>query len=421
MKLSHKISLLLLLLLGYSDWIAAQRLSLPQCYELAKANYPQVNQLELIQLSRDYSVENAGKGNLPQINLNGQATYQSDVTGFPIEIPNVVIEPLAKDQYKIAAEISQPLTDMVRVKNQKLLAEANALTQAQQLEVELYQLKGRINQVYFGILLLEKQLAQNEIRQKDLAAGIAKTEASIANGTALQSAKDILDAELLNAKQQYIELSSTKKGYQEMLSLFIGEKITESTSLETPAFSGLSEEIVRPELALFQSQKKSLMIQEELINNRNIPQLNLFFQGGYGRPALNFLSNDFDLFYLGGLRLNWSISKYYTSSREKEILRLNQRGIDLQQETFELNTRIALSQQEQEISKYYQLMASDEQIIALRERVQATAGSQLEYGTLTSNDYLTYVNAADQARQNLALHQIQLLLAQSNYQLTSGN
>lgn len=398
-----------------------QTLTLEQCYELAKANYPQINQLELIYLSRDFSVENAGKGNLPQINLGGQATYQSDVTGFPIDIPNLVIQPIAKDQYKLFAEVSQPLTSTSGIKAQKQLADANAMTQAQQLEVELYQLKSRVNQVYFGILLLDKQLQQNEIRQKDIKAGINKTEAAIANGIALQSSLDILQAELLNAAQQSIELNANQQGFSQMLGLLIGQELTNAAILQTPSIPSLLQEINRPELGLFKSQKRSMMIQQEIISAKNIPQLNLFAQGGYGRPALNFLSNNFDLYYIGGLRLNWNISRFYTSSREKELLNVSQRAVDLLEETFLLNTKIALTQHQSEIAKYLQLMQSDKEIITLRERVQASASSQLEYGTITSNDLLTYINAADQARQNLALHQIQLLLAQSNYQITSGN
>ncbi|REG86396.1 TolC family protein [Algoriphagus antarcticus] len=423
MKTSNLNVLLLSLLLFIANPFLAnsQTLTLEQCQDLARQNYPLINQLELINLSRDFSVENAGKRNLPQINLGGQATYQSDVTGFPIDIPNLEIQPIAKDQYKLFAEVSQPLTSTSGVKTQKQLAEANAMTQAQQLQVELYQLKGRVNQVYFGVLLLDKQLQQNEIRQNDIQAGISQTKAAIENGTALQSSLDILQAELLNADQQRIELAANQQGFTQMLGLLIGQEISSAVSLQIPILPALSQEINRPELGLFASQKGSILLQQELISSKNIPQLNLFFQGGYGRPALNFLSNDFDLYYLGGLRFNWNISRYYTSSREKELLNLNLVAIVLQEETFRLNTKIALTQQETEIAKYLKLMQTDKEIITLRERVQASASSQLEYGTITSNDFLTYINAADQARQNLALHQIQLLLAQSNYQITSGN
>lgn len=411
----------LLLFIANPFLASSQSLTLEECQDLARKNYPLINQLELIQLARDYSLENAGKGNLPQLNISGQATYQSDVTGLPIDIPNVVIEPLAKDQYKVYGEISQSLTDATMIKNQKELIAANSETQAQQLEVQLYQVKERVNQLFFGMLLIDQQVVQIELLKKDIQLGINRTTAAVENGTSLRSAVDILKAELLNVDQKNIELLATKKGYADMMSLFIGRPISSETEMVQPENKAIVQEINRPELALYQSQKQSLLIQNELISNRSIPKINLFLQGGYGRPALNFLSNDFELYYLGGVRMNWNISNFYTSKREKELLDVNAATIDLQLETFLLNTHITLSQKQQEINKYTKLMQTDREIVDLRESVKASASAQLEYGTLTSNDYLTYVNAADQAHQNLILHQVQLLMAQYSYQITSGN
>ena len=423
MKQSNMTTLLLALLLFMANpYLAkAQTLTLEQCQDMARENYPLINQLQLIQLSRDFSVENAGKGNLPQISVSGHASYQSDVTGLPIDIPNVVIQPIAKDQYKVYGEISQSLTDATMIKNQKALIQANSETQAQQVEVQLYQVKERINQLFFVMLLIDQQVVQTDLLKKDIQNGIKKTTAAVDNGTSLRSSVDILKAELLNAEQKSIELLATKKGYANMMSLFIGQTISPETRIVQPESKAVIDEINRPELAVYQSQKQSLLIQNELISNRSIPRINLFLQGGYGRPGLNFLSNDFELYYLGGLRLNWNISSFYTSKREREILDVNAASIDLQQETFLLNTNITLSQKQQDINKYIKLMQTDKEIVALRESVKASASAQLEYGTLTSNDYLIYVNAADQANQNLILHQVQLLMAQYSYQLTSGN
>ncbi|MEP0713301.1 TolC family protein [Algoriphagus sp.] len=423
MKLSiiTPISLILLLSIASLSQVKSQTLTLEQCQELALENYPLINQLELIQLSSDYSIENAGKGNLPQLSVSGQATYQSDVTGLPIDIPNVVIQPLAKDQYKVYGEISQSLTDGPMIKNQKALIQANSETQAKQLEVQLYQVKERINQLFFGMMLIDQQVLQTDLLKKDIQTGIKKTSAAVENGTALRSAVDVLKAELLRVDQKSIELQYTRNGYAEMLSLFIGQPISSQTTLIRPAPKPMVQEINRPELAFYQSQKQSLVIQNQLISNRSIPKINLFVQGGYGRPGLNFLSNDFELFYLGGVRLNWNISSFYTSRRERELLDLSSTSIDLLQETFLLNTTITLSQKQQDINKYIRLMQTDQEIVMLRESVKNSASAQLEYGTLTSNDYLTYVNAADQANQDLILHKVQLLMAQYSYQLTSGN
>lgn len=396
-------------------------LTLEECYEKARDNYPLLQQLQLIEQTKDYSVENLSKGNVPQFTINGQATYQSAVTGLPIEIPNVVVEPIAKDQYKIYGEIVQPLTDFGTVNHQKEIAEAKAEIDSKNLEVQLYQIKERINQLYFGILLIDGQLDQNELLNKDLQNGLDKTNAGIENGVTLKIAADQLQAEMLQVDQRKTELKTNRKGFLDMLSLFIGESLGENTLLSSPVSPELSDGINRPELATFAAQRESLTLQSELVDKRNNPHFNLFFQGGYGRPALNFLSNDFDFYYTTGIRLNWNISNFYTSKREKEILKLNQNSVQLQEETFLLNTNVALSQQRQEVFKFQKLLQSDQEIVLLREKVKTTANSQLEYGTITANDFLTYVNAEDKARQNQVLHRIQLLMAQYNYQLTSGN
>ncbi|PZX58088.1 outer membrane protein TolC [Algoriphagus chordae] len=416
---SALLALILLPNLAFSQ--NEKQLSLEECYEKARDNYPLLRQMELIEQTKNYSVENISKGNIPQFNINGQATYQSDVTGLPVDIPNIIIEPLAKDQYKIYGEIVQPLTDFGTNSHQQAIAEANAEVESKNLEVELYQIKNRINQLFFGIMLVDGQLLQTALLKKDIQTGLDRANAGIANGIALKSDADQLKAEMLNADQKTVEMEANRKAFMDMLSIFIGEELDENTQLIPPAPRELDDEINRPELASFAAQKESFVLQSELVNKRNNPHFNLFFQGGYGRPGLNFLSNDFEFFYVTGLRLNWNISNFYTSSREKEIIQLNQNAVQLQEETFLLNTNLAMTQQKQDVLKYLKLLQTDDEIITLREKVKTTANNQLEYGSITANDYLMYVNAEDQARQNQVLHRIQLLMAQYTYQLTTGN
>jgi outer membrane protein TolC len=396
-------------------------LTLTDCYTLARSNYPMVKQMALIEKTKSYSVANAAKGYLPQIAVSGQATYQSEVTKIPISIPNIEVPSLSKDQYKIYAEVNQSLTDAYMVSQQKELARANAATENQKLEVELYKLKERINQLYFGILLIDAQVQQTVLLKKDIQSGIDRTNAAIANGVAFRSSAELLQAELLKADQRAIELKANRRGFADMLALFIHQPVNENTQLETPGAQIISPEIKRPELELYTIQKKGIAIQNKMITAKNIPRLGLFFQGGYGRPALNFLKNDLTGYYIGGLRLNWNLSGFYTFRGEKLLLNLSQNSIDIQQETFLLNTNIALAQQNSEVSRYEELIATDSKIISLREKVKATANSQLENGTITTIDFLTYVNTEDQAKQNLLLHQVQLLMAQYNYQTTTGN
>ena len=395
-------------------------ITLEECYNLARQNYPLVKQQELIQKSKEYSIENISKAYLPQLAINGQATYQSEVTEIPVKLPNTIIPALSKDQYKIYAEVNQTVFDGGVKRLQKQSIDADAAVDQQKIEVELYKLKERINQLFFGILLANEQLSQTEILKKDIQLGITKTNAAIANGTALKSSADALQAEFLKTNQRSIELKSVSQAYRDMLGLFINRPLDENSVLEKPIKISAVQTINRPELTLYNTEKKLFDIQNLLINAKNLPKAGLFLQGGYGRPALNMLKNDFNAYYIGGLRLNWSLSGLYTSKKEKALLDIKSKTVDLQKEIFLFNTNITLKKQNAEISKLEELIRSDNDIIQLRTRIKNTALTQLEYGVINSSDYLREVNAEDQAKQTQLLHEIQLLMALYDQQTTTG-
>jgi outer membrane protein TolC len=188
----------------------------------------------------------------------------------------------------------------------------------------------------------------------------------------------------------------------------------------SPAAFTPTVEIARPELKLFREQTNLSNQTNNLIRSRNLPKASVFVQGGYGRPGLNMLSNDFDLYYISGIRLNWSLGSLYTKKKEKELVRVNKQIIDIQQETFLLNTNTQLKQQQSDIEKLQQLVSTDEAIIDLRHQVTEASRAQLENAVITANDYLREVNAEDAARQTRILHEVQLLQAQINYQTISG-
>jgi len=417
-KITALIGQLCLLLMTAS---AQETLSLQKAYELARQNYPLVRQRELIKQTRDWSVDNLSKGFLPQVSLNGQATYQSEVTQIKIPIPGVTVDPLNKDQYKLLADISQLIYDGGMIKQQKAIQQFNETTEQQKLEVELYKLNEKINQLFLGVLFLDEQLKQVELVKSDLNNGIKRVEAQVNNGVAFRSNLNVLKAELLKADQRIIELQSSRKGFLDVLSLFINQPLPENTRLEKPQSKAtISTDINRPELQLFSSQQKLLGSQVGLIDAKNKPKASFFWQGGYGRPGLNFLKNDFAFFYTTGVRLSWSFGGLYTRKNEKKILELNQKTIDIQKDVFLLNTNTQLKQQQSEIDKLQKLVSTDQEIIDLRIKVKEAAKAQLENGVITANDYLREVNAEDQARQSLITHQVQLIQAQINYQTISG-
>lgn len=417
----RKLFLILNCWLLVTGHMQAQSITLEECYRLAESNYPLVRQYALIEKTEAYSISNASKGNLPQMQIGGQATYQSDVTQIPVSLPNIAVPAMSRDQYKLYGEVLQPITDLLTVKRQKELIDANTRVEEQKIEVELYKLKERINQLYFGILLMDGQAAQVEILKKDIQSGIDKNSVAIANGTALKSSADQLKAELLKAEQRTVELKAARKGYGDVLALFIGRDIDQHTLLEKPLPAISIPDINRPELELFDRQKQAFDAQNKLVDTNILPRLSLFLQGGYGRPALNMLNNNFDFYYIGGIRLAWNIAGFYTHKKEKQLLSLRQDAVDVQRELFLFNTNLALKQQNSEISKIKELIESDRKIIQLREKVKFSAQNQLENGTVTVNDYLTHINAEDQAKLNLILHEIELLMAQYNFKTTAGN
>lgn len=420
------IGVIMLVLLGLQNTAQTyDKLSIDSCYAMAKRNYPLVKQYDLIEQSKNYSLDNVSKGYLPQVNIGGHATYQSDVTqptlnqNLPGELP--LFETISKDQYKIYGELVQPITELFTLSNQKDVVEINAQVETQKLEIELYSLRERINQVYFGILLIDRQLEQNEIVRKDIQAGIKRTTAAIENGIALKSSLNLLKAELLKVEQNGIELTAGRKSYADMLSLFIGAPVTSNTDIQRPVMPSFSTVIERPEIEMFDRQKQVFDIQGNIVNSRNLPRFSLFFQTGMGRPALNMLSNDIDFFYIGGLRLNWNLASFYTANKEKELFEFSKRKLDVQKETFLFNTELTVKKQFNEVAKIESLIRTDNEIIALREDIKTTSQSQLANGVITSNDYVSYVNAEDKARQNLLLHQTQLLMVLYNNKATTGN
>jgi len=398
-----------------------RRLQIDSCFEMAKRNFPLINQLGLLQQSKDFSIDNANKAYLPQVSINGSATYQSDVTKLPIAIPSMSIPSLSKDQYKAYAEVNQALTDMFLIKDQHRLIEANNKVESQKIEVELYKLRDQITQLFFGILLVDAQIKQTNLMKSDIENGIQQIESAVRNGTSTRSNLSKLQAELLKVQQRETEQRAAKKAYLQMLAYFIGKPLSADVELIAPSGSIEDNAINRPELSLFQNQEDAIAIQNQLLYNRSLPRFSAFVQGGVGRPGLNMLNPDMQGFYIAGLRLNWNLSSLYTYKNNKKNIDISRQLLEKQRETFLFNVDLTLLQQKAETNKYQKLIDTDNEIVQLRELVKKATAAQLKNGVASTYDYVTAVTEEDQARQNMVLHQIQLQLSQYNQKITIGN
>jgi outer membrane protein TolC len=417
--------LFIALSLIYKGSLAQTRvITLEHCYELARQNYPLIKKHDLISRSGNYSIENAGKLYLPQFSLSGQATYQSQTIDFQKAIgggPGILLPPLSKDQYKIQAEVNQTIYDGGTVKNQQEMVRANTASQQQSLEVSLYELNDRINQLYFSILLIDEQIRQNNTNRDNFQNSADKAKAAYDNGTALKSNVDEFLAEIATTEIVSIDLKSNRKAYSDMLSVFIGQPFGENTELVMPPQIVTDPVIRRPELTLYDLDKKIVDVQEQQLKSNYMPRFDAFVQGAYGRPTLNIIENEFGPWWIGGVRMVWNLGSLYTIKNNRSNLKINREFLDVDKETFLYNTNLNLNKQSEDVIKYASLLRQDETVISLRSSVANAAKAQLDNGVITVHDYISKMNEENLARQTKILHSIQLIQAQYQYKNTTGN
>ncbi len=403
---------------------AHSQMTLDGCREKARANYPLIRQYGLIDKSAGYNLSNANKGYLPQVSLVAKATYQSEAITLPITLPGIPAFSLSRDQYQAVAEVNQVLWDGGMIRNQKDLIEQSAEVEKKNLEVSLFTLNERVNQLYFGILMIQEQLKQNDLLQAGWQTNIDRVTAYINNGVANQSDRDALQVEQLRTAQRKTELLFLQQSYRQMLSAMIGEPIAEGTVLVRPETGNIPHPETannRPELKLFETQKSLLNLQMNTIHAANMPRFGLFLQGGIGKPGLNILNDKFSPFYIGGARLTWNFSSLYTQKNNMDKIGVNKQTIDLQKDAFLYNINLSGIQQNNEISKLRELIGRDQEIIALRESIRKTSEAKVGNGTLTTSDLIRDIQAEDLARQEKSLHEIQLLISVYNLKNLTNN
>lgn len=423
-------SFLLLCFMVNSGLVKGQEVfTLEQCYELARENYPLIHQYGLIQQTESYRLKNIGKGWLPQVSVQGQASYQNDVTELPFNekqlaslMPGANIPSLSKDQYRVVVQVDQTIWDGGDKQAARELTKAESKAKKEELESELYTLRKRINELYFGSLLHNELILQNGILQKDLKNNIERIQVMMKSGVANQSDLESMQVELLNAQQKEIELRAEQKAFLQMLGAFINKPLNEHTDLilpDLPKQKG-SSAFNRPEMRALEAKSEMLQTRHRQLNAGLMPRFSAFVQGGYGRPALNMLSNDFEGFYVAGIRLSWNLGKLYTLKDERRELETSRKMIDWQKETFLFNTHLQLTQQDTEIQKMNELMKADEEIIRLRTNIKKAAEVKLENGVIAVTDLIREINAEDLARQKAAAHRIQQVMNSYNRLFTTN-
>jgi len=419
--------LIIFLILFAQTLFAQNTISLFDCYSEAMKSDPLSRDKSNYKSINDLNIKNLKTAWMPKVEVNGQATYQSDVTHIPnIQIPNtpiaINIPQMQKDMYKLTLDISQTIYDGGVTAKQKLFQIASLAVDSQQVTVELNQLKTQINQVYFSILLLQNQKKLIESINQNISEKIKQVESGVRNGTLLASALDILKVQQLKLMEQTTEIDYSVSSGIKILGILIGKNLDEKIQLIYPDFLMKQNNIYkRPEFVLFNLQKDRLDQNIRLSSTERMPKLFGFGQAGYGRPGLNMLNNSFSSFYYVGAGLKWTLWDWNKVNRQKQIFSIQKELIETRKLSLEKNLSIAMESELSEFNKYDELIQKDNEIIALRNKITQNASSQMMNGSITATDYLTELNSETQEKINLETHKIQVFQAKINYLTLKGD
>ena len=390
--------------------------SLEECQQAAEQNYPLIRQYDLIEKTTDLTVSNIMKGWLPQVSASAQATYQSDVASFPDRMQalydqiGLEMKGLKKDQYRVGIDISQTVYDGGAISSQAAIAREQGRVQAAQNEVNLYQVRQRVNEIYFALLLLEDQIRLNGDLQELLSGSEKKLASMEKGGIAAVSDYQNVKAERLNVVQQGVNLASQQRMLCTMLSTLCGIEVND---VQKPPVVEIGTGNNRPEMRLFDSQLRLADAQEKALNAALLPKLGVFAQGFYGYPGYNMfedmMRHEMSLNGMVGARLTWNIGALYTRKNDKAKLQLQRELTESNRDVFLFNSNLEQLQLTEEIARYRQLMADDDEIISLRSSVRKAAESKLSHGIIDVNDLVREINQENAAKVQRSMHEIQML------------
>ena len=415
---------LALIILSSGSW--AQ--TLEECQQAAEKNYPLIKQYGLIAKTTQLTVKNIQKGWLPQVTASAQATYQSAVTAWPESMQSMYqqmglnVKGLSKDQYKIGIDLQQTIYDGGAISSQRNIAQQEGKVQEVQTETNLYQVRRRVNEMYFSLLLLNEQIQLNEDVKALLQSSEKKLSAMVKGGTAATSDLDNVQAERLSVEQQNENLKQQKQMLQRMLSVFCGLEVNNT---QKPAPVQIASSVnKRPEMRLYNSQLELTEAKEKALDTQLRPKLGLFAQGFYGYPGLNMfedmMNRKWSLNGIVGIKLSWNVSALYTHKNDKARLSAQREMIENAREVFLFNNKLEEIQQNENINRYQTMMKSDDEIIVLRTNVRKAAESKLTHGIIDVISLLREINNENAAKTQQSIHEIDMLKEMYNLKYTNN-
>lgn len=403
---------------------AQEKITLFELHSQALENAPRLADREHIQEIGALKTDLAKSNWYPSLDLNGRLSYQSDVVTVTLTDPSIPVAfpQVSHDQYGLNLDLKQNLYDGGMTKQVKALENARTAADLQQLEVDLYGLKSRVNNYYFAILELQANRKNLEIHMENLESRQESMQTAIESGTLLKADMNVLDVELLKIQQSILEIDSRKQALLAALNVLCGTTLGPATELLLPDIEGYSmEEINRPEYKLFDLKEASLEAGKELTARKRMPVLYAFGQTGYGLPGYNMLSETWDFYYMVGAGLKWNIWDWNATGQEKQVIENRQMILRNQKATFTKEVASRLVQEEANIEQYRESMILERQVLELQVEISENAAARLSNGTITATDYVTELNKESLSRNRLAIQQIRLTQSITSYITIQGN
>lgn len=403
-------------------------ITMSQCVDKALANYPLIKKYDLIASTCNIELSDINKSWLPHISTYAQGTVQNVVPSFPKTLSGVLdqmgqpMEGLSKFQYKVGVDVSQTIWDGGVSKAQREMKRATAETQKDALDVELYAVRQRVENLYFAILLTQEQIEQNNNTATLIKSNLEKLRSMLANGTAMQSDVNMVEAQLLGLEQNIIKARSALKGYRRVLELFIGEDLNGEKLVRPDVAFPYETKSNRPELRLFESRLAATKVAQRLSDTSLMPKIGLFAQAYYGYPGFDYfksmINRDLSFNILAGIKVNWNIDSFYTRKNVARKTTVDRKNILAEKDTFLFNSDMQTASQKETIDGLREVMANDGRIISLRTSVREAAESQLRNGIIDTTTLLTKITDENQAKLTAQFHEIQLLQEITNLKYT---
>ena len=414
--MKHKLLTILSAILPLSA--LSQSISLDECRSLARDNYPAIKQYGLIEQVKQINVANADKAWLPQVGVSAGATAFTDVLKN-----NARTQAMGVDMKNYAASgevsVNQSVYDGGQIAANKRIACAQAEVDKRRNDITMYGVYEQVEQAYFAVLALDKQIEQTRLLQSDLQLSRKNVESLVKGGLANESDVDAVAVEQVKAAQQLESLGATRNASLQVLSTLIGKQLGGTTQLQLPdcsqqADGGFGK--ARPEYAIYDAQDRLLDEQRKALDARLRPTVGLFGMGMVHTSVTPLARNGL---LLGGITLKWNIGALYTRKNDIAKLQLQRNGNNVAREAFLFNVRLQNENVNGSIASLRKQIEQDDEIVRLRERIRSKSQKKVELGTESVNEMLRDVIAVSQARLQKAIHQVQL--AKEYYRLKNIN